>query len=261
MKLIRILLFVTIFIATLSISVYGVTINNKTTEVLSTEASSDIKKVNGIITSNWGDFFNVTRLQARITPGGRKSFVQAMFLRFPNKIFITESLENTLPYKSDPNILQTEIYLGGPLYMFQNNQKLFGWVTRLQAANEISPQYSLGFQYNISDHDVFEVLRKRCNFTTFFQIFPIKNDVILGNYDLLNYYCFTLYKNLYMRGYNRFFIYYGQEAYIWLLQDFILPINPLFDVYLRQSYQNRNNIQYGDKGCEFSLGCRLNFSF
>lgn len=221
---------------------------------------TDGKKVDGIIKSNWGSFFNITRLQTRITPDGRTTLVHAMFLRFPNKMFLTEGTENTLPYKNDPRIISTEIYIGGPVVLYKQNKKLFGWVTRLQAATEMKPQYSLGAQYNISDHESFKWIRDKSNFTTFLQVFPIKNDNVLGYYDILHYYSFTIYKKFYVRGYNRISVYHDKENYVLAFQDFILPVASFFDVYARQTYQNRNDVQYGEKGSEWAFGCRLNIS-
>jgi hypothetical protein len=216
----------------------------------------------GIITSSREKFFNISRLQARVTPDGRWSFFQGTFVRFPGEFFIAESLEFTKKFQGDPDILYSEINIGGPLVFYPENPKLFGWVTRIQISNLMTPQYSLGLQYNISNHAFLDNLRKRLKLTMFVQAFPVKSKHTLGDVDILHYFSISVYKSLYVRGTNRFFFYYGKEKnYVQSFQDLILPLHSTVDLFVRHSYQNRNDLQFGQKGSEFSMGVRFNIMF
>lgn len=248
------------FLAPLCAESVGKVQGNSVVSSTSTITKEAERKANGLITSNWTNFFNVTRLQFRVTPQGRQTYVHAMFVRFPYKLFLAEGLEYTPPFRSDPEILFLETYGGGPVVVSKANPKLFGWVTRLQSGTEMAPQYSAGAQYNLSDQDFFKGFFPSHKVTTFVQVFPVKNDSVLGNFDVLHYFSFSIYKKFYVRGFNRWFEYYGKKDYLLFIEDFILPVNPKFDLYARQTYQNRNDIQYGRKGSEWSFGMRLNLS-
>jgi len=224
------------------------------------DATLDQRKASGLIKSNWGQYFNITRLQARTTPGGRTSFLQATFIRFPAKLFLAQSFEYTKPFGNDPAFTFSEVYGGGPVVVYPSNPKLYGWVARLQSGSELKPQYSFGGQYNIGDHIFLEPLKKKRDLTMFIQVFPLKNDYVLGSYDILHYYSLTLYKKLYVRGYNRIFVYYGEEDYLLSLQDIVYPFHQYLDGYTRHTYQNRSDIQYGREGSEWSFGVRINIS-
>ncbi len=248
------------FFVPLSVGHAGAVAANPAVQSPSEASKPEERKANGLIISNWGNFFNVARLQARVTPEGKQTYVHAMFVRFPYKLFLAEGLEYTRHFKDDPKILFAEVYGGGPVVIYKENPKLFCWVARLQAGTEIDPQYSLGAQYNLSDHDFFKGVLPSRKLTTFIQIFPVKNSNLLGDYDVLHYFSFSIYKNVYVRGFNRWFVYNGERDYLLFLQDFILPVNPKFDVYARHTYQNRNNVQYGRNGSELAFGIRLNIS-
>ncbi len=216
--------------------------------------------VNGLITSNWEDYFNITRLQTRLSDNGRKSFNQSTFIRFPSKLFIVESFDHTEKFKDDPDVNFLEIIIGGPIKTFENPE-LLGWVVRAQASTGINPEYSLGLQYNIDKHSSIKNILKEKKITTFLQLFPIRSNTALGKYDLLHYYSLPIYSAFYVRGYNRWFHFENKRDYVLLFQDFILPINSKIDSYIRHTYQNRNDFQYGEKGSDLSLGFRLNYSF
>lgn len=216
----------------------------------------------GTITSSREKFFNISRLQARVTPDGRWSFFQGTFVRFPCELFIAESMEFTKKFQGDPDIFYSEINVGGPLAFNPANPKLFGWVTRIQISNLMIPQYSLGLQYNFSDHAFLDNLRKRLKLTMFVQAFPVKSKHTLGDVDILHYFSISVYKSLYVRGTNRFFFYYGKEKnYVQSFQNLILPLHRTVDLFVRHSYQNRNDLQFGQKGSEFSMGVRFNIKF
>lgn len=216
---------------------------------------------NGLITSNWADFFNVTRLQERTTAQGRRSFTQATFIRFPSKIYIAQVFETTERFGRDPNIDYLEINVGGPAFSDPHLGKLFGWVCREQTGTGISDIVSCGLQYNLSDHNEFADFRKKHKLTSFVQVFAAKNNDALGKQDIVHYYSFSIYKDLYVRGYNNWYHYPDGKNYVRALQDFILPVNRSFDVYVRHTYQNRSDVQYGIKGSEEAVGIRYNFSF
>lgn len=218
-------------------------------------------KVDGLITSNWDDFFNITRLQFRSTPEGKRSYTQATFIRFPSKIYLAQVYEETEAYRQDPYLRYFELNVGGPLAGEETFEKLFGWVCRGQAGTQMPDIMSCGLQYNLSEHESFKPMVKAHKITSFLQIFPLKNHDNLGRTDLVHYYSFSIYKGLYIRGYNNWFHYSDQKDYIRLMQDFIYPITPKFDVYLRQTYQNRSDVQFGREGSEIALGVRYNFSF
>lgn len=233
----------------------------ETPAVQATEAEKG-QAPNGLITSNWSDFFNITRLQARTTADGRRSYTQATFVRFPSKIYIAQVYEFTEKYANDPRINYLEVNVGGPASPDEYIGKLFGWVCREQHGTGMSDVVSCGLQYNISDHNEFAEFRKKHKLTSFIQYFPIKNNDVLGKQDIVHYYSFSIYKSFYVRGYNNWYHYSnGQKDYLRALQDFILPVNKSFDAFVRHTYQNRDDIQYGKKGSEFSAGVRFNISF
>lgn len=226
----------------------------------STIKTQDKGNSNGIITSNWGDYFNITRLQERTSTEGRTSLMQSTFVRFPSKLFLLESYEHTFRYKKDPNISFLEIFFGGTIEFYKMNPKLFGWVSRLQSGTQMVPQYSIGVQYNLSDHLFLTDIRKKFPFTMFIQYFPLKNDDKLGRYDIVHYYSFPVYKKFYLRGNTRFLYYKSKKNYYQAFQDLILPVNSHFDIYARHSYQNMRDVQFGEEGSEWAAGVRLNFS-
>lgn len=218
-------------------------------------------KISGLITSNWDNFFNITRLQFRSTPEGKRSYTQATFLRFPSKVYIAQVYEETEAHNQDPHLRYFELNLGGPLAGEDTFEKLFGWVCRGQTGTQTPNILSCGLQYNLSEHEGLRSTVKTHKITSFLQIFPLKSHDNLGSIDLVHYYSFAIYKGLYIRGYNNWYHYQDQKDYFRLTQDFIYPINPKFDAYLRQTYQNRSDVQFGQKGSEIALGFRYNFSF
>ncbi len=221
------------------------------------------QKVDGLITSNWGDYFNITRLQTRTSDNGRQSINQSTFIRLPSKIFIAESFDHTESYKDNPSINFFEMFLGGPIGLAINNKAL-EWVTRVQAVHagvNIKPEYSAGLQYNIDKLDLLESFFKERKITTFVQIFPVRSNDELGKYDVLHYFSVPIYKKFYVRGYNRWFHFDNRKDYFLSFQDFILPINSKFDTYIRHTYQSRNDFMYGVRGSDMSFGIRMNHSF
>lgn len=219
------------------------------------------KQPNGIITSNWGDFFNITRLQARVTPDGRQSFTQATFLRFPSKVFVAQVYEHTPSFDKDPAVSYFEVNVGGPAHPDPYIGKLLGWVCRDQAGTGITNIVSCGGQYNLSEHQEMADFNKRNKFTSFIQFFPLRSNHELGSMDIVHYYSFSIYKSFYVRGYNNWFRDVNGRDYYRALQDFILPLDKSFDLFMRHTWQNRTDVQYGKKGSEAALGVRVNLSF
>ncbi|MEO5379081.1 MAG: hypothetical protein H7832_15070 [Magnetococcus sp. DMHC-6] len=213
----------------------------------------------GLITSNWDEFFNISRLQIRTNGDGKTSYTQSTFIRFPFKIFLAQVYEHTTSYDGDPHFNYFELNVGSPITDDKYYGKLFGWVCRDQEGTGFSSIVSCGMQYNFSDHKQLDDFRKDFKLTSFVQIFPIKNNDKLGNIDIVHYYSFKIYDEFYVRGYNNWFQYDHDKDYWRFMQDFIQPLNSNFDLYLRHTWQNRKDIQFGHEGSDLAVGIRFNF--
>lgn len=219
------------------------------------------KKIFGLITDNHSKHFNISRLQLRATDEGSINFTQSIFYRFPNKMFLAQAYEYRQHVNDDPDFNYFVWNFGGPMPLGSwSSDNLYGWVVRGQYATQTDDAYSIGLQYNFSDLKALQPLKQHYKLTSFLQVFPYKSNNAQGNWDVLLYYSFKLYKKLYLRG-NTNFIKFDDKNYIRSFQDIIYPIGPDFDIYVRLDYQNRNDVQFGELGTQYSLGIRYNFSF
>lgn len=231
-------------------------------ENLLNKDNSNLESKKGIIFNSEGKHFNIERSQIRLTENGNVELTQSIFYRLENKMFfigILEFRENADFFKKDVN--SAEWNIGGPIDAPWNENNIFGWVIKGQYTSKSDSVYSFGTQWNFSKYSLFDEFSRNHKLTMFLQFLPIKNNNLQGDWSVLFYNSLQIYKDLYIRGYIEYSKFNSKKDYIRLYQDFIYPVKNNFDIYFRIDYQNRNEIRYGIKGVESSVGIRYNFRF
>lgn len=213
--------------------------------------------------SHPADIFNIQRLQPRTSPEMPEGITFSSFVEFPSKLFILTVFEHEQwNDKRTNNTDRLEVNVGRPINLPEAGlDSMFGWVIRWRYfAGELTT-LSGGLQFNITDLPQIILWAKAHKVTSFLQLFAVSNNDALGDWDLLHYYTFPIYKSLYIRGYNLYTSFAGREDYLHLWHDLILPLGQHFDFYVRNSCRNRDDEIFGPGGCHSSLGVRINFSF
>lgn len=223
---------------------------------------SNNHKNGGLITSNWSDFFNISRIQARYSAQGTIALAQSVFIRFPGKILFLETYDFEDRADDRGHAERFEINIGSPLPAVpEQYQKVFNLVGRFQKFTGVRPVFNFGGQVNISNLPNIESFAKKHKITTFIQLFPIYTNNDIGTFELLHYYSFPVYKKLYARGYNQLIDRKNKAHLVNMWGDIIYPLYKHFDIYYRLNYLNHDDEAYGQSGFENWLGVRVNFSF
>lgn len=219
------------------------------------KAGSD--KTEGLIVDNRKQNFNISRLQVRATDDGTLGFTQSTFYRFTNGMYLAEAYDYREGDEGDPDFKNLAVNVGGPL----TQDQVWEGVVRAQYATQADDVYSVGIQANLTRLDALKYAKERFKLTTFVQLFTLRSNDSQGDWDVLWYYSFPLYKKLYLRGVTSFIKFDDEKDYVRSYQDIIYPLRPDLDVYVRADYQNRDDVQFGKIGTQYALGVRYNFSF